>query len=473
MAETRTAPGLLDRTLQGLRGAWRRGLGGWNDAAPSDPDLEDRAERLRLVERMHECLEARGGEVTARARAVELGRYYLALSQKGRRRFLVRLASEFDTDRAAVDAALAQLSRASDDGARAAAEAALREALEPPRVKLLRQFNALPEGTKFLVDLRADVMSHVTDEPALAGLDADLKRLLASWFDIGFLELRRITWSSPASLLEKLGRYEAVHAVRGWQDLKNRLDFDRRFFAFFHPRMPDEPLIFVEVALVKGLATDVRKLLDASAPAEDPAVADTAIFYSITNAQRGLAGISFGGFLIKRVVDQLSAEFPKLKTFATLSPVPGLRAWISRRLEEEPAFTLASAERKALLKAMGPVEGGDVTILKQALATPGWHQNAALRAALERPLSRLAAEYLLTAKRPDGRALDPVAQFHLGNGARVERLNPLADASKRGLEQSYGMMVNYAYRLAEIEDNLEAYTGEGKIAAASAVAGLV
>src|SRR5258708_3604752 len=343
MAEPRTAPGLLDRTLEGLGGAWR-GLAGWGNGAPGDPDLDDRAERLRMVERMHECLEARGGEVTARARAVELGRYYLALSKKGRRRFLVRLATEFDTDRAAVDAALVQLSQASDDGARGAAEEALREALEPPRVKLLRQFNALPEGTKFLVDLRADVMRQVPDEPALTGLDADLKRLLASWFDIGFLELRRITWSSPAALLEKLGRYEAVHVVRGWQDLKTRLDSDRRFFAFFHPRMPDEPLIFVEVALVKGLATDVGKLLDASAPADDPAIADTAIFYSITNAQRGLAGISFGGFLIKRVVDQLSAEFPRLKTFATLSPIPGLRARVPHPLPgAPPAFPLAPA----------------------------------------------------------------------------------------------------------------------------------
>jgi malonyl-CoA decarboxylase len=477
MAETRASPGLLDRTLQGLRGAWR-GIAGWGNGAP-DPDLEDRAERLRLVERMHDCLEARGGEVTARARAVELGRYYLALSLKGRRRFLLRLATEFDIDRAAVDSALALLATASDDGARGAAEDALRLALEPPRVKLLRQFNALPEGTKFLVDLRADVMRSVREEPALTGLDADLRRLLASWFDIGFLELRRITWSSPAALLEKLGRYEAVHVVRGWQDLKNRLDSDRRFFAFFHPRMPDEPLIFVEVALVKGLATDVGRLLDASAPIDDPAIADTAIFYSITNAQRGLAGISFGGFLIKRVVDQLSAEFPKLKTFATLSPIPGLRAWVAQRLEREPAdFALASGERKALGKVLGPIEGGsgpghDVAMVKQGLATANWHQNAALRAALEKPLSRLAAEYLLTAKRPDGRALDPVAQFHLGNGARVERLNPVADTSKRGLEQSYGMMVNYAYRLAEIEENLEAYTGEGKIAAASAVAGLV
>ncbi len=477
MAEIKTAPGFFDRTIQGLRGAWR-GLAGWSDASvPSDPDLSERAERVRLVERMEACLAARGGEVSARARAVDLGRYYLALSDKGRKRFLLRLAIQFGTDRKAVDAAVDRLSHAADDDARAAAEAELRDALEPSRVRLLRQFNALPEGTKFLVDLRADTMRFARSEPALLPLDADLRRLLGNWFDIGFLELRRITWSSPASLLEKLGRYEAVHVVRGWQDLKNRLDSDRRCFAFFHPRMPDEPLIFVEVALVKGLASNVGTLLDAQAPSDDPASADTAIFYSISNAQRGLAGISFGGFLIKRVVDQLSAEFPRLKTFATLSPIPGLREWAVKRLAENGGFALTTAERKALNKALAryepPAKADDAVLLKHALALPGWHQDAPLAVAVEAPLLRLAATYLLKAKRKDGRALDPVAHFHLSNGARVERLNWLGDTAKRGLDQSFGMMVNYAYRLPDIEANLEAYTGEGKIAAASAVAGLI
>ena len=476
MAEARTSPGFFDRTIQGLRGAWR-GLAGWSDdSVPGDPDLADRAERIRLVERMQACLDARGGEVSARARAVDLGRYYLALSDRGRRRFLLRLAGAFGTDREAVDAAVDKLTHSADDPSRAAAEAELRDALEPSRVRLLRQFNALPEGTKFLVDLRADTMRFVRSEPALAALDADLRRLLANWFDVGFLELRRITWNSPASLLEKLGRYEAVHVVRGWQDLKNRLDSDRRCFAFFHPRMPDEPLIFVEVALVKGLASNVGKLLDAQAPSDDPAGADTAIFYSISNAQRGLAGISFGGFLIKRVVDQLSGEFPKLKQFATLSPVPGLRDWAVKRLAEGGGFKLASAERKALAKALArhepPAGADDAVLLKHALSLPAWYQDAAVGGAVEAPVLRLAAQYLLTAKRKDGRALDQVAHFHLSNGARVERLNWLGDTSKRGLDQSFGVMVNYAYRLAEIEDNLEAYTGEGKIAAASAVAGL-
>ena len=199
----------------------------------------------------------------------------------------------------------------------------LRTALNAPRIKLLTQFNALPEGVKFLVDMRAELLRFGREDRGLVGLEADLKGLLAAWFDIGFLELKRITWDSPAALLEKLSVYEAVHQVRSWTDLKNRLDSDRRCFAFFHPRMPSEPLIFVEVAMVSGMAADVQALLDVKAPVIDPRSADTAIFYSISNAQRGLAGISFGGFLIKRVVDQLSAEFPKLKTFATLSPIPG------------------------------------------------------------------------------------------------------------------------------------------------------
>ena len=214
---------------------------------------------------------------------------------------------------------------------RAAAERALRAALEPPRITLLRQFNALPEGVKFLVDRRAELIDLGQRDPVLHGLEEDLKRLLANWFDIGFLELKRITWESPAALLEKLMAYEAVHEIRGWTDLKNRLEADRRCFAFFHPRMPDEPLIFVEVALVSGMAGDIHALLDEAAPIGDPHSADTAIFYSISNCQRGLAGISFGDFLIKRVVDALATELPRLKVFATLSPVPGFRAWLEQQ----------------------------------------------------------------------------------------------------------------------------------------------
>lgn len=474
MAEARATTRFLDRTLRNLRSAWHDIAESARGLIPSStvvrPELPD-DDLARLRAQMLECLEGRGGEVSARARAAELGRLYLSLSAEGRKRFLGLLASEFDIDRAAVTEACEALRNATGVDAQRAAERALRQSLEPPRLKLLTQFNALPEGVKFLVDLRADLMKLGRGDKALASVESDLKGLLAGWFDIGFLELKRITWDSPAALLEKLSLYEAVHAVRSWNDLKNRLDSDRRCFAFFHPRMPNEPLIFVEVALVGGLADNIQKLLDEGAPVGDPRQADAAIFYSINNAQRGLAGISFGGFLIKRVVDQLSAEFPKLKTFATLSPIPGFRAWLDKEFAEGAPGMLTGSERKAL---SGATKGhGSKGTLKQILADNDWAAQPELAAALKKPLMRLCARYLLTAKREDGRALDSVAHFHLSNGARVERLNWLADNSTKGLQQAAGMMVNYLYSLSEIEANHEAYTGSNTVKASSSVSGLL
>jgi len=424
----------------------------------------------RLVQRMRECLEARGGEASARARAMELGRLYLGLSREGRRTFLALLATRFDADRAAVDEAARALLDAGEGEERSRAARALRAALAPPRARLLTQFNALPQGTKFLVDMRADLLALAREEPALSELEDDLKGLLAAWFDVGFLELQRLTWDSPASLLEKVARYEAVHAVRSWDDLKNRLDSDRRLFAFFHPRMPDEPLIFIEVALVSGMSADIGTLLDETAPRGDPAAADTAVFYSISNAQTGLAGISFGGFLIKRVVDLLQAEFPRLRTFATLSPIPGFRRWLEGEIARGAPGLLAPAERKALAAATG-TRGGKGA-LKAVLEDDRWTGDEAVAAALGGPLVRLCARYLLEARRPDGRARDPVAHFHLSNGARVERINWLADPSPNGLRQSLGLMVNYRYRLDEIEENHEAYASGQPVRAASAVRSL-
>lgn len=458
--EARAPPGLLDRTLRSMRVAWRQ-LTDRDVSRPRDPDLADELDRERLAERMRECLIARGGEVSARMRAVELGRFYRGLSEAGRRQFLMLLSTEFGRDRGHVDAIARRL--VADDDDRDVIEEALRDALEAPRVKLLRQFNALPDGTKFLVDLRADLVGFAREDAALAALERDLKRLLAGWFDIGFLDLRRITWDSPASLLEKLSRYEAVHEVRDWADLKNRLDSDRRCFAFFHPRMPDEPIIFVEVALVSGLANNVQALLDERAPLGDARKADAAIFYSISNAQRGLDGIGFGGFLIKRVVDELSREFPALSQFATLSPIPGFRRWFA---QQDRAEFLSKAERKILTQA------AKVESLDEALVSTDWPDQPKLVTALKAPLSRAAARYLLGAKRPDGAARDPVAHFHLSNGARVERINWLADRSPMGLERSFGIMVNYAYGLDDIEANHEAYTADGQIAASSTVAAL-
>jgi len=462
--------GVFDRALARARRAWRDIAASARGALSGAlrPDLPD-DDLIRLRQQMHGCLDRHNSEVTARARTADLGRTYLALSPAGRERFLHLLAAEFDTDHGAVGGACAALAAAHDDDERDAAERALRVALSPPRVTLLRQFNALPEGVKFLVDRRAELVALGNGDRILRGLAEDLRELLANWFDIGFLELRRITWEAPAALLEKLMAYEAVHEIKGWADLKNRVEADRRCFAFFHPRMPDEPLIFVEVALVSGIAGDVRALLDESAPLGDPEAADTAIFYSISNCQRGLVGISFGDFLIKRVVDALAAELPRLKAFATLSPAPGFRDWLGETARGGPVLT--PAEGRAL-QALGEAAGTPEETLLELIETPGWHDEQRLAAALRAPLMRLCARYLVLEHTPNGRARDPVAHFHLSNGARVEQLNWLGDTSEKGLQQSAGIMVNYRYVLDDIEANHEAYRGAGKIAVASAIQAL-
>ncbi len=467
---------LFSRALANLKGLWHgiAGAGYDAEAASLRPDLPQ-GDLDRVRRRMRECLESRGGEVSARARAAALGRAYLALDATGRRRFLKIMAEDFDTEPHVVDAAVAALRAAATTAARRKAEAALRRALEAPRVRLLTQFNALPEGVKFLVDMRAEILGLLKDEPSLAGLEGDLKALLATWFDVGFLEMRRIDWNTaPATLLEKLIAYEAVHAIGGWDDLKNRLDSDRRCFAFFHPRMPSEPLIFVEVALTHGMADNVGTLLDEKAPLQDPVGADTAIFYSISNAQKGLAGISFGGFLIKRVVDRLMDEFKGLKTFATLSPMPGFLAWLETARTGEEAFELSPGDA-AVFVAMG-IDTADPTRLVAGLRAGEWVGNPQAET-LKDPLLRLAARYLVREKADEKedakRALDPVANFHLTNGARLERLNWLADASPRGMRQSAGLMVNYRYELNHIEENHEAYSDRGEVRLSPAVRGLL
>ncbi|MDJ0950556.1 MAG: malonyl-CoA decarboxylase [Alphaproteobacteria bacterium] len=425
---------------------------------------------------MHQCLDGRGGEVSARARAASLGRIYLELNPEGRERFLRILAVDFAVDETKVDAAIAEVGKAQGRASRRRAEAALKYALEAPRLKLLTQFNGLPEGVKFLVDMRAELLRLVGEDPALIGLEEDLRGLLTSWFDVGFLELRRITWGSPAALLEKIVAYEAVHEITNWDDLKSRLDSDRRLYAYFHPRMPEEPLIFVEVALMAGIADNVQTLLDPKVARSDPRKADAAIFYSISNAQEGLAGISFGDFLIKRVVDSLANEFKGLKTFATLSPIPGFRRWLDSQLmqardsgsRDDAPGRLTAAECRELA---GLASGGTAGLSK-VLSTPNWYAQRDLAEALRTPLMRLCARYLLTAKRSAGGALDPVAHFHLSNGARLERINWLADTSPKGLTQSAGLMVNYLYKLDKIDDNHEAYTGKGTISAAASVRSL-
>ena len=260
---------------------------------------------------------------------------------------------------------------------------------------------------KFLVDLRATLLDRVKGDPFLAALDSDLRALLANWFDVGFLELQRIDWSSPAVLLERLVGYEAVHEIRSWSDLKNRLDSDRRCYALFHPRMPFEPLIFVEVALVRGLAGSVQQLLDKKAPLLDPKEADTAIFYSISNCQRGLAGISFGNFLIKRVVSVLGGEYRNIKTFATLSPIPGFRRWLDGKLKGERAEHSCRRTSRPRWRACSPTRRSPppgTEALATLLARRGWVRNAPVAKALEPILTRLSARYLLTESARQARA---------------------------------------------------------------------
>ncbi|MBC9179431.1 malonyl-CoA decarboxylase [Pseudoroseomonas ludipueritiae] len=443
--------GLFDR-------AWKRVSLLWRDMAAT---VGSPAADASWEGRMRACLEARGGEVSARARAAGLAQSYQTAPEAVDKLAFFQALASFDSDFKVVEAAMAAVSGAKDAASRAAAKAKLRQALEPPRLKLLTQFTTIPDGMKFLVDMRADLMRLMGQDPMLHALERDMRGLLANWFDLGFLELRRIDWSSPAALLEKLVGYEAVHKIRTWRDLKNRLDSDRRCYAFFHPRMPEEPLIFVEVALVQGLSGSVQKLLDEKAPVLDPRMADTAIFYSINNCQRGLDGISFGNSLIKRVVTLLAEEMRGLKTFSTLSPIPGFRRWLEE--QKDAPDLLTEEESKSLAEAAGTPDGnaaiGLVLAARRPLSLP-WIGKA------EPVLTRLCARYLVLETGKDGRrARDPVGHFHLSNGARIERVNWRGDTSEKGLKESLGFMVNYLYDPMKIEDYHEAYVGEGSRAA--------
>ena len=438
-------------------------------------DLSER-QLGQLRAQLQECADALGGEVSARQRAAHLADTYTALSDAGRAAFLRVIATEFGPQAERVAKAHEAYQAALGTDAQWAAESALRTALRSSRLRILTQFNALPQGVKFLVDLRADLLRYCEADPVLRPLDRELESRLAAWFDVGFLELQRITWNSPAALLEKLIAYEAVHTIRSWDDLKNRLDSDRRCYAFFHPRMPMEPLIFVEVALVDELAGSVQTLLDESAPVFDAQRATTAIFYSISNTQVGLRGVSFGNFLLKRVIDDLQRDYPRLDTYATLSPIPGLRRWVDKHPQE--LGLVFDAEVRQRLARHWPDAGVPSVDAVQALLADGqWAGNERLARAMQPALNRLAARYFLHAKAAErgekaggaAKPFDPVARFHLGNGARVERINMLADTSSNGFKQSYGLMVNYLYDPGSIEANFEAFARAGSINASSAV----
>lgn len=452
--------GILDRTIVNIRKAWREFMSTGREIKPLelDADLPDRDIAL-LKALMRECLEGKGGEVSSHARAAVLGQAYLGLNKSGRKRYLEVLAKDFALS---ADTILDVKQKIDQLEEKPELASYLRGLLIPPRLKLLTEFNGLPQGVKFLVDLRSDLRSFMDNDAALESLDQDLRGLLKSWFDIGFLELVRLTWNEPAVLLEKLIDYEAVHEISSWDDLRNRLDSDRRCYAFFHPSMPDEPLIFVEVALVNGMAVSIQELLDEQAPAADPNDTDTAIFYSITNTQRGLQGIRFGGFLIKRVADHLARDLPNLKTFATLSPVPGFVNYVKTLSDEKEQMFMSDRERPEFAKTTGKRN------LRDLITTNGWYQKFHDAAIVKEILLRVCAYYLVLEKRGT-RALDPVADFHLNNGASLEYIHWSGDVSDKGIGQSAGIMVNYLYKLGEIERNHETYSTSGKVVTSSAV----
>lgn len=390
------------------------------------------------------CLDPEGGEFSARKKAVALGRTYLEMTAEQQLQFMQVLATEYGVDEQRISGLYENWMSDTSNRHKTAIE--LRSALQPPRVKLLRLFNELTEGVKFLVDLRAQLIGLRKDHPELVPLEKDLKHLLESWFDIGLLQLERITWSSSAEILEKLIDYEAVHQITSWADLKNRLDSDRRCFAFFHPSMPNEPLIFVEVALVDGISDNVQALLDEEAPVIDPNEANSAIFYSISNAQQGLSGISFGNVLIKRVVQLLKQEYPQLTHFSTLSPIPKLTKWINSLPEEE----IETLPLKQALKASTPI-------------TKETAQSLSLNPDNRSSLIALAEHYLSDVKRRDGYAYDPVAHFHLSNGAKIERINFHGDQSDKGIKESLSLMVNYLYETDQIDERSRDYLSLQKI----------
>ena len=395
------------------------------------------------------------GEASGVVMAREILGKYRQLANDDRREFLRYIAHNMQPDAETIARAATSYIAAPGEETLAT----LQQAVESPRQEFFRRLNLAPGGTAEIVAMRRDILRDAKGDAALARVDLDLQHLLSSWFNRGFLVLRRIDWQTPAAILEKIIAYEAVHQIVSWEDLRRRLDpTDRRLFAFFHPSMVDEPLIFVEVALMAETAGSIQTLLsERTKPGGKPHAPTTAIFYSISNCQEGLRGISFGNFLIKQVVEELARELPSLKTFVTLSPVPQFARWLDRVIADDQEQVLNSSDRTALA----------------ALRDPRWTETKPDDTALKSAVMAAAAHYFIRSKSGDGRPVDPVARFHLGNGARLERINWLGDVSEKGLREAHGLMVNYLYDLTAIEANHEAFENEGTVATSKTVRALL
>jgi len=406
--------------------------------------------RRRPLDKLCDDLLSGRGEASGMALAQAVLDDWERLDDAGRLAFFRLLLERFGPDRERLDAALERYR----DNPDAEAIGQLHLASEPRRQELFRRLNLAPGGTHVLVRMRESLFEAMKQEPDLKAVDADFRHLFGSWFNRGFLVLRRIDWTTPANVLEKIIRYEAVHAIKDWDDLRRRLEpADRRCFAFFHPQLIDDPLIFVEVALTRESPSRIADVLSEDREVLPASSATTAVFYSISNCQEGLRGISFGNFLIKQVAEDLKRELPGLDVFVTLSPVPGFARWLGPALAEPTELGLTNEEATLLMQS--PAE-----VAKQDEVT---------RARRDKLLGQMMAHYMLRARTSSGRVIDPVARFHLGNGARLERINVGGNLSDRGLRESHGVMVNYRYELDDIETNHEAFASRNTVVASSSV----
>ena len=390
------------------------------------------------------------GEANAQSMAIKLIDCYEHLDKRSQTEFFNYLSSEFNPDPTlVVDAANRYNTERNESSL-----IHLFQTVEPPRQELLRRVNRAPAGTATILKMRQTLLSYLKDHPAFRAADSDMHHLLSSWFNPGFLELHQITWNSPAQLLEKIIEHESVHAIDGWDDLRRRLQPDRRCFAFFHPQLPGEPLIFVEVALVPGIAKDIGGLINKQAPVGEPKSFKAAIFYSISNCQPGLKGVSLGNFLIKRVAQKLIEEIPSLKIFSTLSPIPGFTQWLDAGAPL-PEEKLSPAQTRKWQEAQKSLAVGSMGWAERMKA--GWHPERCDEAE-KTALMRLCSLYLMF-KTPEPRG-DAVGKFHLSNGATLHQINWAADLSKKGLQHSAGIMVNYLYELDKVEEQHEAFSNK-------------
>ena len=452
------------KTIKNIIAAWYES---GNELTEIDPDISENDEELLLLQ-INDCIKEEGGEISRQAKLVHLAMIYINLSANGKEKFVKMLAYRLDVDINSLYEKIKDLKSAKNEVDKINAEIILRDSLIPPRVLFLRQLITLPNGFIFLKDLRKNLLPIIKTDLRLKKLSNDIKTLLTTYFDVNMLDMEEITWNSSAAMLERLMKFEAVHEISSWNELKHRLFTDRKVFGFFHYKMPNEPLIFVEVALVKGMSDNIQKLIDVNVKAENPEEANTAIFYSISSTQKGLEGISFGNFLIKRVVKKISAEFPNIKTFATLSPVPKFRNWLTTYLENGGNNLLKADEVKKICN-LSKNENANFGIL-ELLNVKNWHKSKKHTDILRKPLLRLCVHYIFNIKKQKGfKTYDPVSNFHLSNGAKIEHINWLADISNRGISQSAGIMINYHYRLDKIAINHENYMTSGKVFGSSEV----